>query len=87
MYFQILKNYSSTTFLNQKSKFFFVFQRVFEDEPVAEGRLITVTTTVTSTVASTATVQVAATQSLVFSSAAAFCLPSSLLSSLSISAC
>ena len=81
-----------TTFLNQKEKlffydFFFAFQRVFEDEPVAEGRLITVTTTVTSTVAATATVQVAATQSLVFSSAAAFCLPSSLLSSLSISAC
>merc|ERR1719433_819549 len=64
-----------------------VQNRVFEDEPVAEGRLITVTTTVTSTVAATATVQVAATQSLVFSSAAAFCLPSSLLSSLSISAC
>ena len=69
--------------------FWFFFQRVSEDEPVggvAEGRLITVTTTLTTTVASTATV-LAATQTLSFASAATLCYPSSLLSSLSISAC
>merc|ERR1712062_184704 len=52
-----------------------------------QRQMITVTSTVTSFTYATTTVVVADTQSLVFSSAAAFCFPSQLVSSLSIRAC
>merc|ERR1711971_40814 len=72
-----------------------IFEASIEDVPQClqgalkdrQGRLVTVTSTATSFTYATATVTVAATQSLVFSSAAAFCFPSQLVSSASISAC
>ena len=65
--------------------FFFSFQ-----QGALKGRqkrLVTVTSTITAFTYATATVTVAATQSLVFSSAATNCFPSQLVSSASISAC
>ena len=64
--------------------FFSFYQGALKDR---QGRLITVTSTVTAFTYATATVTVATTQSLVFSSKALFCFPSNLVSSLSIKAC
>ena len=66
------------------SIFFSFYQGALKDR---QGRLITVTSTVTAFTYATATVTVATTQSLVFSSKALFCFPSNLVSSLSIKAC